>query len=79
MLKFYPDSGKPMTHHDDAVKVAPESYKVSLENDHSRKEALDVHNTGVHRFWLPYSDDSLGQIKKRKKTKKSSTSGEWKY
>ena len=33
MLKFYPDIGKPMTHHDDAVKVAPESYKVSLEND----------------------------------------------
>jgi hypothetical protein len=22
MLKFYPDTGKPMTHHDDAVKVA---------------------------------------------------------
>ena len=33
MLKFYPDTGKPMTHHDDAVKVAPESYKVVLEND----------------------------------------------
>jgi quercetin dioxygenase-like cupin family protein len=33
MLKFYPDSGKPMTHHDDAVKVAPDSYKVVLEND----------------------------------------------
>src|SRR5215203_960548 len=31
MLKFYPDSGKPMTHHDDAVKVAPDSYKVVLE------------------------------------------------
>ena len=28
MLKFYPDSGKPMSHHDDAVKVAPDSYKV---------------------------------------------------
>ncbi|HEX2170445.1 MAG TPA: hypothetical protein VHF65_09110, partial [Nitrososphaera sp.] len=33
MLKFYPESGKPMTHHDDAVKVAPDSYKVVLEND----------------------------------------------
>src|SRR5919108_6184157 len=33
MLKFYPDTGKPMTHHDDAVKVAPDSYKVMLEND----------------------------------------------
>jgi quercetin dioxygenase-like cupin family protein len=33
MLKFYPDSKKPMTHHDDAVKVAPDSYKVVLEND----------------------------------------------
>jgi beta-alanine degradation protein BauB len=33
MLKFYPDSRKPMTHHDDAVKVAPDSYKVVLEND----------------------------------------------
>ena len=33
MLKFYPDTGKPMTHHDDAVKVAPDSYKVVLEND----------------------------------------------
>ncbi|HEU4822932.1 MAG TPA: hypothetical protein VFS97_05860 [Nitrososphaeraceae archaeon] len=32
-LKFYQDSGKPMTHHDDAVKVAPDSYKVVLEND----------------------------------------------
>ena len=33
MLKFYPDTAKPMTHHDDAVKVAPDSYKVVLEND----------------------------------------------
>jgi quercetin dioxygenase-like cupin family protein len=33
MLKFYPDSWKHMTHHDDAVKVAPDSYKVVLEND----------------------------------------------
>ena len=36
MLKFYLDIGKPMshhTHHDDAVKVAPDSYKVLLEND----------------------------------------------
>ena len=33
MLKFYPASVKPMTHHDDAVKVAPDSYKVVLEND----------------------------------------------
>ena len=33
MLKFHPDLGKPMTHHDDAVKVAPDSYKVVLEND----------------------------------------------
>jgi quercetin dioxygenase-like cupin family protein len=33
MLKFYPDTGKPMTHHDDAVKVAPDIYKVLLEND----------------------------------------------
>ncbi len=36
MLKFYPDSGKPMTHHDDAVKVAPDIYKVLLENDEIR-------------------------------------------
>ena len=36
MLKFYLDIGKPMshhTHHDDAVKMAPDSYKVVLEND----------------------------------------------
>jgi quercetin dioxygenase-like cupin family protein len=33
MLKFNTDTGKPMTHHDDAVKVAPDSYKVVLEND----------------------------------------------
>jgi quercetin dioxygenase-like cupin family protein len=36
MLKFYLDIGKPMsyhTHHDDGVKVAPDSYKVVLEND----------------------------------------------
>jgi quercetin dioxygenase-like cupin family protein len=36
MLKFYLDIGKPMsydTHHDDAVKVASDSYKVVLEND----------------------------------------------
>jgi beta-alanine degradation protein BauB len=36
MLKFHPDLGKPMTHHDDAVKVAPDSYKVVLENDSVR-------------------------------------------
>ena len=36
MLKFYPESEKPMTHHDDAVKVAPDSYKVVLENDQVR-------------------------------------------
>ena len=36
MLKFYPDTRKPMTHHDDAVKVAPDSYKVLLENDQVR-------------------------------------------
>jgi quercetin dioxygenase-like cupin family protein len=36
MLKFYPESGKPMTHHDDAVKVASDSYKVVLENDQVR-------------------------------------------
>jgi mannose-6-phosphate isomerase-like protein (cupin superfamily) len=36
MLKFYLDSGKPMTHHDDAVKVAPDVYKVLLENDEVR-------------------------------------------
>ena len=36
MLKFYPDTAKPMTHHDDAVKVAPDSYKVLLENDQVR-------------------------------------------
>ena len=36
MLKFYLDTGKPMTHHDDAVKVAPDSYKVLLENDQVR-------------------------------------------
>jgi beta-alanine degradation protein BauB len=36
MLKFYLDIRKRMshhTHHDDAVKVAPDSYKVILEND----------------------------------------------
>ena len=32
MLKFYLDTGKPMSH-DDAVKVAPDIYKVLLEND----------------------------------------------
>jgi quercetin dioxygenase-like cupin family protein len=36
MLKFYLDTGKSMTHHDDAVKVAPDSYKVVLENDQVR-------------------------------------------
>jgi quercetin dioxygenase-like cupin family protein len=36
MLKFYLDTEKPMTHHDDAVKVAPDSYKVLLENDQVR-------------------------------------------
>jgi quercetin dioxygenase-like cupin family protein len=39
MLKFYLDIGKPMshhTHHDEAVKVAPDSYKVLLENDQVR-------------------------------------------
>jgi quercetin dioxygenase-like cupin family protein len=36
MLKFYPDAGKPMSHHDDAVKVAPDSYKVLIENDQVR-------------------------------------------
>ncbi len=33
ILKFYPNTGKPMSQHDDAVKVAPDSYKVVLEND----------------------------------------------
>ena len=33
MLKFYPDTANPMSQNDDAVKVAPESYKVVLEND----------------------------------------------
>ena len=32
MLKFYPDTSKPMSQ-DDAVKVAPDSYKVLLENN----------------------------------------------
>jgi beta-alanine degradation protein BauB len=32
MLKFYPDTAKPMSQ-DDAVKVAPDIYKVLLEND----------------------------------------------
>jgi quercetin dioxygenase-like cupin family protein len=35
MLKFYPDTTKPMSQ-DDAVKVAPDSYKVLLENDQVR-------------------------------------------
>jgi hypothetical protein len=39
MLKFYPGIGKHMSH-DDAVKVAPDSYKVLLENDQVR--VLDV-------------------------------------
>jgi beta-alanine degradation protein BauB len=33
MLKFYPDTAKSMSQHDDAVTVAPDSYKVVLEND----------------------------------------------
>jgi quercetin dioxygenase-like cupin family protein len=36
MLKFYPDKSMPMSQHDDAVKVAPDSYKVVLENDQVR-------------------------------------------
>ena len=39
MLKFYLDIGKRMshhTHHDEAVKAAPDSYKVLLENDQVR-------------------------------------------
>jgi quercetin dioxygenase-like cupin family protein len=35
MLKFYLDTGKPMSQ-DDAVKVAPDSYKIVLENDQVR-------------------------------------------
>ncbi len=35
MLKFYPDIVKPMSQ-DDAVKVAPDSYKVLIENDQVR-------------------------------------------
>src|SRR5919197_1712351 len=35
MLKFYPDTAKPMSQ-DDAVKVASDSYKVLLENDSVR-------------------------------------------
>jgi quercetin dioxygenase-like cupin family protein len=35
MLKFYPDTSKPMSQ-DDAVKVAPDSYKIVLENDQVR-------------------------------------------
>ena len=35
MLKFYPNTGKPMSEND-AVKVAPDSYKVVLENDQVR-------------------------------------------
>ncbi|MFL6310390.1 MAG: cupin domain-containing protein [Nitrososphaera sp.] len=33
MLKFNPDTAEPMSKNDDAVKVAPDSYKVLLEND----------------------------------------------
>ena len=33
MLKFYLDTAKSMSQHGDAVKVAPDSYKVVLEND----------------------------------------------
>src|ERR671932_1287321 len=40
MLKFYLDTEKPMSQNDDAVKVAPDSYKVVLENDQIR--VLDV-------------------------------------
>jgi beta-alanine degradation protein BauB len=36
MLKFYPDTGKLMSQNNDAVKVAPDSYKVTLENDQVR-------------------------------------------
>ena len=35
MLKFYPDTPKPMAQND-AVKVAPDVYKVLLENDEVR-------------------------------------------
>jgi beta-alanine degradation protein BauB len=35
MLKFYPDTAKPMSQAD-AVKVAPDSYRVLLENDQVR-------------------------------------------
>ena len=35
MLKFYPVTAKPMSQND-AVKVAPDSYKVLLENDEVR-------------------------------------------
>jgi quercetin dioxygenase-like cupin family protein len=35
MLKFYPDTRKPMSQND-AVKVAPDIYKVVLENDEVR-------------------------------------------
>ncbi len=35
MLKFYLDTEKPMSN-DDAVKVAPDSYKVLIENDQVR-------------------------------------------
>jgi quercetin dioxygenase-like cupin family protein len=40
MLKFYLDTAKSMSQNDDAVKVAPDSYKVVLENDQIR--VLDV-------------------------------------
>ena len=33
MLKFYSDTRMPMSQHEDAVKVSPDSYKVLLEND----------------------------------------------
>jgi quercetin dioxygenase-like cupin family protein len=33
MLKFNPHTAEPMSKNDDAVKVAPDSYKVLLEND----------------------------------------------
>jgi quercetin dioxygenase-like cupin family protein len=36
MLKFYSDTRMPMSQNDDAVKVAPDTYKVVLENDEVR-------------------------------------------
>ena len=52
MLKFYPDITKPMSEND-AVKVAPDSYKVVLEmHSHPRSVAICLNDQRL-RFTFP--------------------------